>query len=136
MAKSFQTLPGFRDFRPEDCAVRNYLFANFREVAKRYGFVEYETPILEPTELYEKKAGGELNSQLFCFEDKGGRNVTLRPEVTAIIPSPFAGSKLASVSATKSPKRAVPASSTSSTSILSASPAPEPMPNSSHFRST
>lgn len=83
MAKGFQSLPGFRDFRPEDCAVRNYLFANFREVARRYGFVEYETPILEPTELYEKKAGGELNSQLFCFTDKGGREVTLRPEVTA-----------------------------------------------------
>ncbi|MDB4356814.1 histidine--tRNA ligase [Akkermansiaceae bacterium] len=83
MAKGFQSLPGFRDFRPEDCAVRNYLFANFREVARRYGFVEYETPLLEPTELYEKKAGGELNSQLFCFTDKGGRDVTLRPEVTA-----------------------------------------------------
>jgi len=83
MAKGFQTLPGFRDFRPEDCAVRNYLFASFREVAKRYGFVEYETPILEPTELYEKKAGGELNSQLFNFIDKGDRSVTLRPEVTA-----------------------------------------------------
>ena len=67
MAKGFQSLPGFRDFRPEDCAMRNYLFANFREVARRYGFVEYETPILEPTELYEKKAGGELNSQLFCL---------------------------------------------------------------------
>ena len=83
MAKGFQSLPGFRDFRPEDCAVRNYLFANFREVARRYGFVEYETPLLEPTELYEKKAGGELNSQLFNFTDKGGREVTLRPEVTA-----------------------------------------------------
>lgn len=79
----FQTLPGFRDFRPEDCAVRNYLFRNFREVARRYGFVEYETPLLEPTELYLKKAGGELNSQLFQFEDQGGRDITLRPEVTA-----------------------------------------------------
>lgn len=83
MAKGFQSLPGFRDFRPEDCAVRNYLFRNFREVARRYGFVEYETPLLEPTELYQKKAGGELNSQLFRFEDQGGRDITLRPEVTA-----------------------------------------------------
>ncbi|MGJ8697999.1 MAG: histidine--tRNA ligase [Verrucomicrobiaceae bacterium] len=83
MAKGFQSLPGFRDFRPEDCAVRNYLFRACREVARRYGFVEYETPILEPTELYQKKAGGELNSQLFRFEDQGGRDITLRPEVTA-----------------------------------------------------
>jgi len=83
MAKGFQSLPGFRDFRPEDCAVRNYLFQNFRDVARRYGFVEYETPILEGTELYLKKSGGELSSQLFRFEDQGGRDVTLRPEVTA-----------------------------------------------------
>ncbi|MGC6425628.1 MAG: histidine--tRNA ligase [Akkermansiaceae bacterium] len=83
MAKGFQSLPGFRDFRPEDCAVRNYLFRACREVARRYGFVEYETPILEGTELYQKKAGGELNSQLFRFKDQGGRDVTLRPEVTA-----------------------------------------------------
>ena len=84
MAKgAFQTLPGFRDFRPEDCAVRNYLFRTFREVARRYGFLEYETPIVEATELYLKKTGGELGTQLFRFEDQGGRDVTLRPEVTA-----------------------------------------------------
>jgi histidyl-tRNA synthetase len=84
MAKgAFQTLPGFRDFKPEDCAVRNYLFRNFREIARRYGFVEYETPIVEATELYLKKSGGELGTQLFRFDDQGGRDVTLRPEVTA-----------------------------------------------------
>lgn len=83
MAKGFQSLPGFRDFRPEDCAIRNYLFTHFREVARRYGFVEYETPLLESTELYLKKTGGELGSQLFRFEDQGGRDITLRPEVTA-----------------------------------------------------
>ena len=84
MAKpTFQSLPGFRDFRPEDCAVRNYLFAKFREVARRYGFLEYETPLVEATELYLKKSGGELGTQLFRFEDQGGRDVTLRPEVTA-----------------------------------------------------
>ena len=55
----------------------------WRGVARRYGFVEYETPILEDTGLYLKKSGGELSSQLFRFEDQGGRDVTLRPEVTA-----------------------------------------------------
>lgn len=80
---SFQTLPGFRDFTPRECAVRNYLFETWRLVARRCGYVEYETPILEDTGLYLKKSGGELSSQLFRFEDQGGRDVTLRPEVTA-----------------------------------------------------
>ena len=80
---TFQALPGFRDFSPGECAVRNYLFETWRSVARRFGFVEYETPILEDTGLYLKKSGGELSSQLFRFEDQGGRDVTLRPEVTA-----------------------------------------------------
>lgn len=79
----FQSLPGFRDFLPKDVAARNYLFETWRSVARRYGFVEYETPLLEDTALYLKKSGGELSSQLFRFEDQGGRDVTLRPEVTA-----------------------------------------------------
>ncbi len=79
----FQALPGFRDFTPRECAVRNYLFETWRGVARRCGYVEYETPILEDTALYLKKSGGELSSQLFRFEDQGGRDVTLRPEVTA-----------------------------------------------------
>lgn len=83
MAASFQTLPGFRDFDPRDCQMRNYLFESWRRVATRYGFVEYETPLLEATELYLKKSGGELSSQLFRFQDQGERDVTLRPEVTA-----------------------------------------------------
>ena len=80
---SFQSLPGFRDFIPRECAVRNYLFETWRGVARRCGFAEYETPILEDTGLYLKKSGGELSAQLFRFEDQGGRDVTLRPEVTA-----------------------------------------------------
>ena len=80
---SFQALPGFRDFIPRECAIRNYLFETWRAVARRSGFVEYETPVLEDTALYLKKSGGELSSQLFRFEDQGGRDVTLRPEVTA-----------------------------------------------------
>ena len=80
---SFQALPGFRDFPPRECAVRNYLFETWRRVARTYGFVEYDTPILEDTALYLKKSGGELSSQLFRFEDQGWRDVCLRPEVTA-----------------------------------------------------
>jgi histidyl-tRNA synthetase len=77
-----QLLPGFRDFYPEDCATRNYIIAKWREVARRYGFVEYDGPVLEPIELYKKKSGGELVGQLFDFVDKGERHVAMRPEMT------------------------------------------------------
>src|SRR5438876_1604366 len=77
-----QALPGFRDFLPEDCATRNYIFARWREVARRYGFVEWEGPLLEPTELYKKKSGEEIVDQLFNFVDKGEREVAMRPELT------------------------------------------------------
>src|SRR2546430_3816007 len=77
-----QPLPGFRDFLPDDCAVRNYIFANWREVARRHAFVEWDGPLLEPTELYKKKSGAEIVDQLFNFTDKGEREVALRPELT------------------------------------------------------
>ncbi|HEV3409345.1 MAG TPA: histidine--tRNA ligase [Chthoniobacterales bacterium] len=77
-----QPLPGFRDFLPHDCAVRNYIFACWREVARRYGFVEWDGPVLEPTELYKKKSGDEIVGQLFNFTDKGEREVAMRPELT------------------------------------------------------
>ena len=77
-----QSLPGFRDFPPEECARRNYIFARWREVARRYGFVEWEGPPLEATELYKKKSGAEIVDQLFTFTDKGEREVALRPELT------------------------------------------------------
>ena len=77
-----QPLPGFRDFLPEECARRNYIFARWREVALRYGFVEWEGPPLELTDLYKKKSGAEFVDQLFNFTDKGDREVALRPELT------------------------------------------------------
>ncbi|PYJ19761.1 MAG: histidine--tRNA ligase, partial [Verrucomicrobia bacterium] len=76
-----QALPGFRDFVPGDCAVRNYVFARWREVARRYGFVEWDGPILEETDLYKKKSGAEIVDQLFNFTDKGEREVAI-PELT------------------------------------------------------
>src|SRR6267154_1205426 len=77
-----QSLPGFRDFLPDDCARRNYIFARWREVARRHGFVEWEGPPLEATELYKKKSGAEIVEQMFNFIDKGERAVALRPEMT------------------------------------------------------
>lgn len=91
--KKFQSLPGFRDFTPQDCAVRNYLYSVWRGVATRYGFCEYEAPMLESTELYLKKAGDELSSQLFRFTDQGKRDVTLRPELTASLARIVAGNQ-------------------------------------------
>ena len=79
---SFQTVKGFRDFYPEDCALRNYVFAVWRRVASRYGFHEYEAPVVETTDIYRKKSGDEITNQLFCFKDKKGRDISLRPEVT------------------------------------------------------
>src|SRR5216684_544295 len=49
-------LPGFRDFYPEELALRNHLFATWRAVARRYGFQEYDGPPLEPLELYTAKS--------------------------------------------------------------------------------
>ena len=77
-----QALPGFRDFYPADAAARRYVFEKWREVARRYGFVEVDGPTLESVELYKKKSGGELIGQLFNFVDKGARAVALRPEMT------------------------------------------------------
>lgn len=62
--------------------MRNYVFEVWRRVAHRYGFVEWEGPTLESTDLYRRKSGDEIQSQLFCFVDKGERDVSLRPELT------------------------------------------------------
>jgi histidyl-tRNA synthetase len=77
-----QSLPGFRDFYPDEMAVRNYLFAKWRETARRYGFREYDGPPLEPLELFTLKSGAEIVGQLYNFKDKGDRHVALRPEMT------------------------------------------------------
>ncbi len=80
-----QLLPGFRDFYPDDCARRNYILETWRSVARRYGFVEFDGPVLEPLELYQKKSGNEIVGQLFNFTDKGERAVSLRPEMTPTV---------------------------------------------------
>src|SRR6267143_1619586 len=77
-----QALPGFRDFYPDELALKNHIFATWLEVARRYGFQEYDGPPLEPLELYTDKSGEEIVQQLYAFEDKGGRKVALRPEMT------------------------------------------------------
>lgn len=75
-------LPGFRDFYPEQFAERAYIAKVWREVARRYAFVEYDGPPLEPLDLYTRKSGEEIVGQLYNFTDKGGREISLRPEMT------------------------------------------------------
>lgn len=75
-------LPGFRDFYPDDLAERTHIMDAWRRVARRAAFEEYDGPPLEPLELYTRKSGDEIVGQLYSFEDKGGRRVSLRPEMT------------------------------------------------------
>ena len=78
----FQSLPGFREFYPDACALRNHIFGQWKQVARAFNFQEYDAPVLEPLELYIEKSGEEIVGQLFNFEDRGGRAVALRPEMT------------------------------------------------------
>src|SRR5215469_1631755 len=85
-----ERLPGFRDFYPEplphsdvwSCDARQHIFNNWRSVARRYNFREYDGPPLEPLELFTTKSGEEIVGQLYNFIDKGDRNIALRPEMT------------------------------------------------------
>src|SRR5438270_6445656 len=77
-----QPLTGFRDFLPASCAERNYIFAKWREVAGRYGFVEFDGPVLEELDLYKKKSGDEIFRQFSKFVAKAKGAVALRPERT------------------------------------------------------
>jgi len=81
----FQSLPGFREFYPEDFSRRQHIFRVWRQAATSYGFQEYDAPVLEPLELYTTKSGDEIEGQLFSFADKGGRNVSMRPEMTPTV---------------------------------------------------
>jgi histidyl-tRNA synthetase len=94
-----QTLPGFRDFYPApvpskdawSADLRGHIFDTWRRVARGYGFREYDGPPLEPLELLTLKSGEEIVGQLFNFEDKGGRQVSLRPEMTPTLARMVAG---------------------------------------------
>jgi histidyl-tRNA synthetase len=79
---NIQPVKGMRDFYPEEMEKRNWLFTKFRDSARRFNYREYEPSILEHEEIYIRKAGEEITDQLYNFEDKGGRRVSLRPELT------------------------------------------------------
>ncbi len=83
MSLPTQPYKGARDFYPEDKRIQKYMFAKLRQVAESFGYQEYDAPILEPVDVYLAKTGEEIvNEQLYSFEDKGGRKVAIRPEMT------------------------------------------------------
>ena len=77
-----QGVRGTRDFYPEEMRLRNWLFQKFHSSSLSHGFEEYDSPIIEHEELYTRKQGEEITQQLYNFEDKGGRKISLRPEMT------------------------------------------------------
>lgn len=74
---------GTSDTYPEEMYYRNYLFDTWKYVAESFGYEQYDTPLIEEAQLYKEKSGEEIaNNQLYSFEDKGGREVAIRPELT------------------------------------------------------
>jgi histidyl-tRNA synthetase len=92
----FEVLPGFRDFYPEDCLKRNFIFRQWTSWARRFDFTEYDIPTLESLDLLTRKSGEEIVGQLFHFVDQGGRSVALRPELTTSL-ARMVGSKINSL---------------------------------------
>lgn len=86
MALTTQPYKGARDFFPEDKRVQKYIFSVLRKVVEGFGYQEYDAPIIEPIELYLAKTNDEIVSeQTYNFLDRGGRHVTLRPEMTPTV---------------------------------------------------
>jgi histidyl-tRNA synthetase len=86
MALSTQPYKGARDFYPEDKRIQQYMFNTWRRVSERFGYEEYDAPILEPLDIYLAKTGEEIvNDQTYAFEDRGGRQVVMRPEMTPTV---------------------------------------------------
>jgi len=83
MKNVISPVKGTRDFYPEQMAVRTWLYGMFREVAESFGYQEWEAPLLETLDLYAAKSGEELvKEQSYVFKDRGGDEITLRPELT------------------------------------------------------
>src|SRR5579859_1666014 len=86
MALSTQPYKGARDFYPEDKRLQKYMFGVMRRIAEQFGYEEYDAPILEPLDIYLAKTGDEIvNEQTYAFEDRGGRKVAIRPEMTPTV---------------------------------------------------
>ncbi len=86
MKLSTQPYKGARDFYPDKQAERDYMFNTMRECVRRFGYEEYDAPLIEPIEIYQAKSGSEIVSeQTYSFTDRGGREVAIRPEMTPTV---------------------------------------------------
>jgi len=81
----FQRPRGTRDFGPEEMAKRRFVESNLRETARLFGFGEVMTPTFESTDLFVERSGEGIVDEMYAFEDKGGREIALRPELTASV---------------------------------------------------
>lgn len=77
-----QGLRGTRDFFPELMLELNYLFNAWREASLKYGYQEFDGPLLEPVELWTLKSGNEIPEQMYRFKDKSDSEIAVRPELT------------------------------------------------------
>lgn len=92
MTLSTQPYKGARDFYPEDKRLQKYMFSKMREVCERFGYEEYDAPILEPTDLFLSKGNQEIiDEQTYTFLDRGERSVTIRTEMTPSVSRMIAG---------------------------------------------
>ncbi len=83
MKRLIPPVKGTRDFYPPQMAFRNWLYATVRQVSEAFGYQEWEAPMLEHLDLYAAKSGEELvKKQSYVFTDRGGDEITLRPELT------------------------------------------------------
>ena len=83
MPLKIQSVKGTREFYPEQMALRNFINDKVRAASESFGYVEWDAPFIEPIALYAAKSGEELvKKQSFVFTDRGGDEVTLRPELT------------------------------------------------------
>ncbi len=81
----FKKPRGTRDFLFEDMQERKYVESTIRTVVENYGFKEVKTPIFEDLELFTTRSGEGIKEELYHFQDKGGRDLALRPEMTASV---------------------------------------------------
>ncbi len=81
----YDGIKGFSDIYPEEMAACREVIDTIEGTARQYGFREIATPALEPAEVYIDKSGEEIVEELYAFEDKGGRHVSLTPELTPTV---------------------------------------------------
>jgi histidyl-tRNA synthetase len=92
MKVSTQPYKGARDFYPEDKRMQEWMFNKWKSVIERFGYEEYDAPILEPTDLYLMKGSQEIvQEQTYTFKDRGDRSVTIRTEMTPTVSRMIAG---------------------------------------------